>query len=134
MLAVISPVEDSTILCARTMGRSLRVLDFRGNPMCYVPRLDDLPPLNLYREWILTNCPRISKLDGTAITEQEYLYLALNPLLNEPSSDEAYEWPYFGPPQSASLPEIAEMLLNVCDSPSDRCAAPASGTTRQGDH
>ena len=29
--------------------RALAELDFRGNPMMFVPRLDDLPPLRSYR-------------------------------------------------------------------------------------
>lgn len=32
--------------------KALRSLDFRGNPMLFSPRLDDLAPLQKYREWI----------------------------------------------------------------------------------
>ena len=51
--------------------RALQELDFRGNPMMFVPRLDDLPPLRSYREWILTQCQSLMRLDAEEISTKE---------------------------------------------------------------
>ena len=117
---------------------SLQVLDFRGNLMLFSPRLDDLPPLRLYRDWILTKCPRLIQLDGAEVTEQDHLQLALHPLLHEPDALEGgggkkdgedkggsdglpRSFEYRGQPRSTSLPLLAEMLSETFALPSHLC-------------
>ena len=53
--------------------QSLTALDFRGNPFTFKTRLDDLPAIKLYREWILTQCPRLKVLDEEDVSDQERL-------------------------------------------------------------
>ena len=69
--------------------KALLKVEFRGNPMTFRPRLDDLPPLRRYREWILMQCKNLTELDGEPISEQERLRLLLDPQGGaEPESDE----------------------------------------------
>ena len=64
--------------------KSIEVLDFRGNPMLFSPRLDDRAPLQMYRGWIITQCSKLEMLDGAEVTEEDHLMLAFNPIIGEP--------------------------------------------------
>ena len=66
--------------------QSLTALDLRGNPFLFQPRLDDQPSIRMYREWILTQCPRLKVLDEEEVGDQERLRMLLEPM-KEPFVD-----------------------------------------------
>jgi len=114
-------------------NKALTELDFRGNPMMFSPRLDDLPPLRRTRPWILAQCPKLLTLDGDAISEQERLRMLLDPIAGEPEAEDEKEdeeeetgggenmmrYPYVGPPRLSALPVHAEMLAATFSLPAN---------------
>lgn len=119
---------------------SLETLDFRGNLMLFSPRLDDLPPLESYRKWILTHCTKLEMLDGTPVEESEHLYLLMNPFVGEPKAGDAEtsdgdvtgessldpeRMPVFGgsyQPRTTDLGILSNMLAETFVLPSDMAA------------
>jgi Leucine-rich repeat (LRR) protein len=110
---------------------SIEKLDFRGNLMLFSPRLDDLPPLEKYREWILTHCKKLEFLDDEEILESDHLFLLVNPIIGEPSagddvagggdddatdSQDPERMPVFGgvhQPRTADLNVLSSMLTET---------------------
>ena len=113
--------------------QSLTALDLRGNPFLFQPRLDDQPAIRMYREWILTQCPRLKLLDEEEVSDQERLRMLLEPM-KEPFIDvgadesgqpaggtEGGRFPrfqYFGNPKLSPLPVHADMLAATFSLPS----------------
>ena len=67
--------------------RALQELDLRGNPMVFPERLLGKAPLLQYREWILTQCSNLKKLDKIRVSGSERERIRRAPLEHEPGDD-----------------------------------------------
>jgi hypothetical protein len=67
--------------------RALQELDLRGNPMTFPERPLGKAPLLQYREWILTQCSGLKKLDKIRVSHSERERIRRAPLEHEPGDD-----------------------------------------------
>jgi hypothetical protein len=67
--------------------RALQELDLRGNPMTFPERPLGKAPLIQYREWVLTQCSGLKKLDKIRVSGSERERIRRAPLEHEPGDD-----------------------------------------------
>ena len=67
--------------------RALQELDLRGNPMTFPERPLGKAPLLQYREWVLTQCSGLKKLDKIRVSGSERERIRRAPLEHEPGDD-----------------------------------------------